>query len=351
MKEKSTHLNSKMSISKLEKELLKNFIFKSVDKHILKINRRKYVIGMVASITILIGLTHYNNKHSNESINYFIKSTEKIDYDNFDKVLLILGEGKNLKINEETTTINYSSSGKKVTIGDEKEVIQQVNENNKTVYNTIMVPFGKRSKIYLSDGSKVWLNSGSKLVYPAVFKNTKREVYLEGEAIFDVKHNKQKPFFVISNNQEIEVLGTVFGVTNYLNENSVNTVLKSGSVQISYKNNSRLINTDKLKISPGTLAQYNKEDKSIVSSKVDVSNYFSWRDGILIFKNNSLEYIMNRLSRFYKVNIIINNENLMKETYSGYLDLNDNINTVIKNIQKSTNMNYTLNKSEIIISS
>ena len=135
-----------------------------------------------------------------------------------------------------------------------------------------------------------------------------------------------------------------------MNENSVNTVLKSGSVQISYKNNSQLVNTDKLKISPGTLAQYNREDKSIVSSKVDVSNYLSWRDGILIFKNNSLEYIMNRLSRFYKVNIIIDNENLMKETYSGYLDLNDNLNTVIKNIQKSTSMKYILNKSEIIIS-
>ena len=78
MKEKSTHLNSKMSISKLEKELLKNFIFKSVDKHIFKIKRRKYVIGMVASISILIGLTHYNNKHSNESINDSLNLQKKL---------------------------------------------------------------------------------------------------------------------------------------------------------------------------------------------------------------------------------------------------------------------------------
>lgn len=351
MKEKRAHSVKFLPITELEKTELKNRVFKSVRKNKSIKTRIKYAFGIAASIILLITTAYHFNKKPTDSISDFVNSSSNIDANNSDDVILVLGEGKNLKIDENISAINYSETGEQVTIGNTQTVDQETAKNNKLVYNTLLVPYGRRTEIKLSDGSTAWLNSGSKLVYPAAFKGNKREVYLEGEAIFDVAHNKNQPFIVISQNQEIEVLGTVFGVTSYSDENSINTVLKSGSVQISYNNSSSPSYADKMKITPGTIAKYNKSTKGIISEKVNVDNYFSWRDGVLIFKNNDLQFIMKRLSRYYNINIKINDSDLFNsdETFSGYLDLNEDINKVIENIKESTNMNYTFIGNKLII--
>ena len=352
MKEKEKYAVKFLPITELEKADLKNKIFNSVHKNKARKLRLRCALTVAASIIIIMGFGFYFNEAPKESITDFVKASDHIDIKNSDEIVLVLGQGENLEIDEQVTGINYSNTGEQVKIGDSKTIDQQAYRNNKLVYNTLLVPYGRRTKIKLSDGSMVWLNSGSKLVYPVVFKGSKREIYLEGEAIFDVAHNKSKPFIVISQNQEIEVLGTVFGVTSYLDENTINTVLKSGSVQISYHNDSsaRAI-SDKMKISPGTIASYNKKNKGIVSEKVNVDNYFSWRDGVLVFKNNDLQFIMKRLSRYYNMDIEISKTILSKdnETFSGYLDLNEDLNKVIENIKESTNMSYTFIDNKIII--
>ena len=200
-----------------------------------------------------------------------------------DKVVLVLDGGENVAVDEEIAKINYSSTGQRVDIGNSKAIDQETSKEREVVYNTLIVPYGKRSEVQLSDGTLVWLNSGSRLVYPAVFADDKREVYLEGEAIFEVTHDRQRPFKVLSEGQEIEVLGTVFNVSSYLDEESINTVLKSGSVRISYGERTVLSGRDKLRILPGTMASYDRSTKSISSREVDVDQYFSWRDGVLIF--------------------------------------------------------------------
>lgn len=351
MENKRPHKLKTLPITDSEKLELKTKIFNSIHKNRSMKKRLRLVFSMAASLILMLGLGWHFYQTPEESITDFVKSSDGVEpATDSDEVTLILGEGKNLKVDEKITAINYSSDGQKVTIGSTKEIDQATEKNNKTVYNTLLVPYGKRSKIKLSDGSMVWLNSGSKLVYPAVFNANKREVYLEGEAIFDVTHNKEKPFIVISDNQEIEVLGTVFGVTDYKDENTINTVLKTGSVQISYiRNAASRSNIDKMKITPGTKATYNKSKQSITSEKVNVDNYFSWRDGVLIFKNNDLRYIAKRLSRYYNLEISIESEDLANETFSGYLDLNENLDDVIDNIKASTNMDYIFTGDQIII--
>lgn len=351
MKEKRTQKIKTLPITELEKNVLKNKILKSVENlPKRKMRIQKIAISTIVCVLFLGGFGVYFLNTPATSISEFVNTSKDIDVNNTDNVVLILGEGENLNIHEDNSIINYSKTGQKVTIGSNKEVDQETSKNKKTLYNTLLVPYGKRSKIKLSDGTMVWLNSGSKIVYPAVFNGGKRELYLEGEAIFDVAHNKSKPFIVITENQEIEVLGTVFGVTNYKDENALNTVLKSGSVQISYNKDSSINqNTDKMKISPGTKASFNKKTKSMVSEKVNVDHYFSWREGVFIFKNDALSHITKRISRYYNIKIDIENEDLAKETFSGYLDLNDDIDKVIQNIKASTNMNYTLIENKIII--
>jgi hypothetical protein len=353
MKEQDSHNVKFLPITKLEKIDLKNKIFNSIHKSKSKKRQTLYIIASIAASLLLILVFNFIfPAKSNDSIIDFVNSLEPTNKNISDEVTLILGEGENLKIDEKITSINYSNSGEEVTIGTSKTVSQQTVKNNKLVYNTLIVPYGKRSKIQLSDGSTVWLNSGSRLVYPSVFKGERREVHLDGEGIFEITHNKNQPFIVISQNQQVEVLGTVFGVTNYLDENSMNTVLKSGSVQISYKNG-QSASPDKMKITPGTLASYNKKSKAITSEKVNVDEYFSWRDGVLIFKNDDLAFIMKRLSRYYNIEIEIRvnkfDEANEIETFSGYLDLNEDLDKVIKNIKMSTNMKYVLTENKLII--
>ncbi|MBJ2173672.1 FecR family protein [Aureibaculum sp. A20] len=333
--------NSEMNISPIsenEKLHVKNKIFNSVRKDKIKKKRLASLIGVAASISIIIVLSLYSSNEPTPSIIDYVKSSNGEDSNSTD-VTLILGQGENHKVDEKLTTIDYSSNGKKITVGSTEVVEQEVSKNNEITYNTLIVPYGKRSKIKLSDGSIIWLNSGSKLVYPPVFNGEKREVYLEGEAIFDVAHNKKKPFVVVSNSQEVRVLGTVFGVSDYKDENDINTVLKSGSVQISYHNNSSSKrNRDKIKITPGTLANYNKSKKSIISKKVNVDNYFSWRDGVLIFNKDELDFILKKLSRHYNVQIELTDNSLMHETFSGLLNLNEDLDKVIQTIEESANL-------------
>jgi hypothetical protein len=348
IKPNNTYTNQ---LSALEKKQLKNNIFTSIEKQSQR-SFKNYNLSFSVALVVIIILAgfswFYLKEEPTNSITDFVESSKAINVNSSGKVVLVLGGGENLQIDEESSTINYSNTGQKITVGNTKQVSQETTDNNKIVYNTLLVPYGQRSKINLSDGSTVWLNSGTKMIYPAVFNGKRREVYLEGEAIFDVAHNKEQPFIVMSESQEIKVLGTVFCVTNYGDENTVNTVLKSGSVEISF-NNATSNNIDKMKITPGTKASFNKHNKSILSEKVNVDNYFSWRDGVLIFKNNDLEYIIKRISRYYNVDIQINDDILSSETFSGYLDLNENIDNVLLNIQASTNMNYSYKENKIII--
>src|SRR5690606_32315945 len=168
---------------------------------------------------------HPFSVQSEQSITDYVNSSKNFHHPDPDNITLVLGEGEGVKINEETTEVQYSANGKKVTIGNTRSIDQKINDNDKPIYNTLFVPYGKRSKLLLSDGRVVWLNSGPKLTYPAKFEGKKREVYIEGEAIFEVANNEESPFFVVSGNQKVKVLGTVFGVSNYTDENSINTIL------------------------------------------------------------------------------------------------------------------------------
>ncbi|MCM4162318.1 hypothetical protein DHC50_01790 [Arenibacter sp. A80] len=333
--------NGSDQLTDSERVELRARIFKSV--HSFKRRRRgvRYATGMAmaASLAIIVGLV-YLREDPAVSISDFARSSAAKDGKGPDKVVLVLDSGENVTLDEETARINYSTTGERVDIGNNQAIAQQVSKEKEMVYNTLIVPYGKRSEVQLSDGTRVWLNSGSRLVYPAVFAPDKREVYLDGEAIFEVAHNSERPFMVLSEGQEIEVLGTVFNVSNYLDEGSINTVLKSGSIRISYGEGSILSGRDQLQILPGTMASYDRDIKNMSSKAVDVEQYFSWRDGVLIFKNDDLRYIIKRLSRYYNVEINIAEGASGEGTFSGYLDLKEDIEKVIETIREATDLEY-----------
>ncbi len=334
-------------LTKEEKENLKSRIHTSIHEYekMRKKKRLYYFLGAAAAVVSVFftSIFYYNNYDNSSKIRNYVE-VNQIDISKEGDVKLVLNENEEIKIKEKVSSIEYSSSGNKVDINNATKVDQSSKDN----FNTIIVPYGKRTKITLSEGTKVWLNSGSKLTYPVVFNEDKREVHLVGEAIFDVRHNKEKPFFVITNDYNIKVLGTVFNVSSYEDDSFTSTALERGSVEIKYPSNS-IFGKSTLKITPGTLAVYNSSSKIIKSNKVDVTKYMSWRDGKFIFKKQRLNDIVKKLSRYYNVNITIENTELNGETFSGHLDLKDSIEKVLEVIKETTDLKYKKEAGKIVI--
>lgn len=338
-------------LSKEERAHLKRRITGSVYSYMKRGRLLKYGIGITSiALVVLLSIGIFNTSESSApSIEAFAKTVEKLEPSN--KVQLVLSDDHNIEIAEDNSAISYSSTGEQVQIGKEHSVSQKTSHKEKTIFNTLIVPFGKRSEIVLSDGSKVWLNSGSKLIFPAHFSAHKREVYLEGEAVFEVAHRQKQPFLVKSEHQEIEVLGTVFNVSNYKDDSAIYTVLQSGSIQINLTDDNLFDTPKSIKITPGTLATFDKNEKAIKTKSVNTAPYFSWRDGIFIFKNDSLKSIMKKISRYYNVEVVIHDQNLANETFSGYLDVKENIENVMQTIKatQSSGFAYQLTQDNKLI--
>lgn len=175
--------------------------------------------------------------------------------------------------------------------------------DEKIQYTNITATVGSVVRYELPDNSVVWLNSGSKLRCPNIFKGGRREVDLQGEAFFEVQSNEKHPFYVNTpSGVQVYVCGTRFNVCAYDNEDYVETVLESGRVNIFIPKYETSV-----ALKPGEHLLYDKKTLQFVKSEVDVSEKVAWKDGKLIFRNSSLEEVLKRLSRHFNVDISFNN--------------------------------------------
>lgn len=287
----------KATLSKDQKEILGNRITEQINR-----SKRNKTIAWISSAAILlvaIGLSFFISLQRQSNILIF---ASKITIPQSDFTQLILSDKETVQIDAQESRIAYSGTGKEVKIDEEKIIAQEV--DRKKLFNTVIVPYGKRSLIKLSDNSTVWLNSGSKLVYPVCFDDDKREVFLDGEALFDVTPNRMHPFHVLTSNMKVKVLGTVFDVCAYSDDNVINTVLERGSIELIYKNQS-FFGSASQRMVPGMLASYDPESRILEQKNVNTKNYTSWKDGYLLMEKKSLESLVKKLSRYYNVDIQI----------------------------------------------
>ena len=194
----------------------------------------------------------------------------------------------------------------------------------------IMVPNGKRADITFSDGTRIYINSGSKVIYPDIFEERKREILVEGEVYLDVAKRKDCPFVVKTREFDIRVLGTSFNVCAYREDEAASVVLVRGSVEVTTENKS------KVRLAPNQLVDI-KGNKTQVR-KVDVSEYISWKD------------VLKKLERYYGCKIRYDAE-ITTLSLSGKLDLQTDITNVMDNLCLSLSLHYTINdKDEIYVS-
>jgi len=214
------------------------------------------------------------------------------------------------------------------------------------VYNTLKIPYGKKFDVQLSDGTVVHLNSGTSLRYPVQFvKNKSREVYLIGEAYFEVSKDKAHPFTVKAQEVNVEVLGTKFNVDSYSNNSSTDVVLVEGKVSL-YKN--QKTNQNQLYLMPGYKGSNQKGADDIKIEQVNTDYYTDWLKGSLVFKNASFDDIIKKLERKYNVTFINKNKTLGKEIFNARFD-NEPIEVVLKYFSDSYKIDYDIDRDRITI--
>jgi ferric-dicitrate binding protein FerR (iron transport regulator) len=202
------------------------------------------------------------------------------------------------------------------------------------------VPVATDFQIELSDGTIVFLNADSRLKYPTSFGSTERKVYLEGEAYFEVSKDAVRPFRVETKDVVIEVLGTSFNVNAYPEQSSTSTTLATGKVQIN-KGEQQVL------LQPGEQAC--STDTGFIVHTVDVREFISWKDGLFIFNNMSLEQIMRQMERWYGLSVTFLNPEVKKYTFTGMINKHLVPEETFSVIQKTVNVQFTISGKQVII--
>jgi len=269
---------------------------------------------------------------------FYLKDKQEINYlsiiesiesaNNLSKeVELVLSEDKKIAISEKESQVEYGQEGD-INVNSQKvaDVIKE-KDHTKTL-NQLIVPYGKRSSITFSDGTRIWVNSGSKVVYPVAFGKEKREIFVEGEVYLDVMHDEKWPFIVKTQQMDVSVLGTSFNVSAYKDDPNLQVTLVEGKVKVNTINNHSEI------LSPNQQFNYDfQTDKSIVQA-VDVNSYIAWKSGYYQFKEQPLNIVFQKLSRYYGIQIEWD-EVVGKLICSGKLDFKDDLNEVLSNLENA----------------
>jgi ferric-dicitrate binding protein FerR (iron transport regulator) len=206
----------------------------------------------------------------------------------------------------------------------------------------IFVPKGQVNQIFLADGTRIWVNSETRLSVPSVFSSTERVVKLSGEAFFEVAKDKNRPFKVEVNGEVIEVLGTTFNVRAYNNSNEIETTLESGQIRLHTSNKITILNT-------GDQCVLNKTTNLLKVDKVDPINFSSWKNGRYEFQNKDLIEVFKVIERWYDVEITVDETYFKGMHFSGVIKRNKDAKHFLELLNHSIPINYEVNLDKIEI--
>ncbi len=258
------------------------------------------------------------------------------------KAILTLEDGSNVALEKGKIykSENKSSNGDQLVYTKEKNSKEDI-----IAYNLITIPRGGQFFLSLSDGTKVWLNSESKLKYPIAFKeNTPREVeLLYGEAFFDVsasENHSGSHFIVTQNKQKVEVLGTEFNVRAYTNDPLIATTLVEGKIMLNTESKSSVL-------SPGQQSILNTKTNKVNINHINVYDEVSWKSGYFSFKNKSLEDLTKVLSRWYDIDFVFVNNDVKQITFNGVFKKSQQITEILNAIENTNEVTYSINQKTI----
>ncbi|GAA4302191.1 FecR family protein [Aestuariibaculum suncheonense] len=339
--------NLSLAFNKIDDSEALKKVKSTIEKHNKKGTRKLYykyaiaaiLVGVLLTTTLFFNVTTNTNTPIEQPAHKITNTVTPGEA----KAILTLENGSDIILNEKS---KYESQNSK---NNSDGIVYNNNpENNSLEFNYLTIPRGGQYALQLSDGTKVWLNSETKLKYPITFiEGQPRDVELiYGEAYFEVSPSSKHQgslFSVKTKLQEIQVLGTAFNIKAYQDENQIQTTLVHGKVAL---------NTEKehKQLSPNQQSVLNKETGDLIVKKVDVYSEISWKDGLFSFKSKSLKEIMTVLSRWYNIEFNFEDIDSEKLMFNGVLKKNQSLEEILEVINKTNLINaYEINDNIIII--
>ena len=340
-KEKILELKKQFSVLKFENETFLPYEKDEISKHILnRINQdRKHTrygtlltsflkyAAVAVVFTVIGGILVYQNMSKKSVYQQYGEQTVQIP-PKYQGPLLITANGDYVDLKKSNSIVDYSSRGSVVLNND--TVIHT--SDQASAMNQLVIPYGNQSHVVLPDNTIVWLNAGSRLVYPTQFNSKNREVMLFGEAFFDVSKNPEQPFIVKTSDLQIKVLGTRFNVSAYAEDPFIQTVLEEGRVAIR-PNHAAFFERD-LELAPRHMASYSKTSEKTNVYSVNVDYYTLWTKGLLSFNESDYSQVLKKVERFYNISFHFSDPSLRTIRISGKLDLKQKMNEVFEYLEK-----------------
>lgn len=285
----------------------------------------------VILLFVSMGIFWFVNEEEQEVENVAVT---KIEHGSM-KAQLVLANGRRVDLVPETNLQLEEEGGTRILTLDNmvkySGMDSLVGQSAEVKYNTLIVPRGGEFSLELADGTRVWLNTESKLRYPVAFTGEERRVEMDGEVYFEVAKNREKPFVVTVNGVDIRVLGTSFNVSVY--QEDVVTTLVTGKVQLK-KGDEQVV------LLPNQQAIWS-DDKFKVK-QVDARNYVLWKEGIFYFEDVDLETILDDMARWYNVTIFYVNPTLKKMKFSVEIKRYEDINEILRRIEQTKRVKFEI---------
>lgn len=290
------------------------------------LSRKTQFYAAAAVLVVLIGSLFFREYFKQEQ-SPFLPSKEyvTIEFENGQKTILKVDS---LQLEDETGNVLGVQKGNRIVYVPDKEITS-------LRYNTINVPYGKRFELSLSDGTLVYLNAGTSIKFPVGFvTGMDREVFITGEAYFDVAEDKDHPFIVNTGSLAVEVLGTEFNVEAYQENDQQRIVLVEGSVKVDNDRGENML------MSPNQMVVSTKG--AMKKSSVTASDFISWKEGYLTLKEASTEETILLLERYYNIKIDSQGEEEIGQIVgTGKIYLSEDVENVIKTLSLLTNNTYS----------
>lgn len=304
--------------------------------------RKLYWLSAAASIMVVFSLSLFlwiNGEDSGQ------KNTGVPAPQRKGQVELILSSGERMVLGTDSLRL-----GDRVEAGMLRDSLRKLSylqapagqDGQEEIFNTLVIPVGGLYELELSDGTRVWLNSVSQLRYPVQFTGKERKVYLSGEAYFDVKTDSLRLFIVESGGMNVRVYGTEFNVTAYRDE-KLRTTLVQGKVGIKVDGEKELL------LRPGQMAEYDAQTKHLEVQEVNAYLYTAWKEGTFAFKDETIEEIMGRLSRWYDLNVFYANEEVKKQLYDGIIPQVKDFEDVLRMIEGTATIHFEIKGNTVIV--
>ena len=300
-------------------------------------NMRRIAVAASVLLLVTVGGT-WLGKGDRDTVGHFQPTTETGVRG---RALLTLSTGERVVLSQQDTLLQSEEIS--IRVNRAGEAVYETKDSvapSSTTYNIMEVPQGAEFHLTLGDGTKVWLNSGTKLRYPVKFTGDVRFVELSGEAYFDVKRDEALPFVVKTSRSEVMVLGTEFCVKDYVNQ--VNqTTLVSGSVSVKdFRGQSYVI-------VPGQQVCIDQDSSRVL--EVETLYFTSWKDGYFMFDQATLERIMDELARWYNFDYFFANAEARNMMLTARIKKYDNIDTVLDILSRTGDIRFSRKGNTITI--